>query len=54
MIFTRSSKEVLRGFHPNFAFAFEGLPSNWSTSAGRKYFGSTSTRALPSKLRVES
>ena len=31
----------------NLALALAGLPNSWSTSAGRKYFGSTSTSALP-------
>ena len=46
MIFTSSSNEVLRGFHPSNVLALVGSPSNCSTSAGRKYLGSTSTSTL--------
>ena len=47
MILTSSSKLVFCGFQPSCVRAFVGSPSSWSTSAGRKYFGSTSTSTLP-------
>ena len=48
MIFTSSGKEVLVGFQPSNVRALVGSPNNCSTSAGRKYLGSTSTRTFPS------
>ena len=42
-----SLKEVLVGFQPNSVRALVGSPSNCSTSAGRKYFGSISTSTFP-------
>ena len=47
MIFTSSGKEVLRGFQPSNVLALVGSPNNCSTSAGRKYLGSTATSSLP-------
>ena len=47
MILTSSGKLVFVGFQPSNVFALVGSPNNCSTSQGRKYFGSTSTNALP-------
>ena len=47
MILTNSSIDVLLEFHPNNLLAFDGSPNKVSTSAGLKYFGSTSINTLP-------
>ena len=47
MILTNSGKLVFVGFQPSKVFALVGSPNNCSTSQGRKYLGSISTRTLP-------
>ena len=46
---TNSGNGVFVGFQPNKVLALVGSPSNCSTSAGRKYLGSTST--IPFRLQ---